>query len=196
MHDHSNSNAQRVRMGLINQNDPGEYLLDMTIINRISHPNFNSNTKLNDIALFELEDSVIPNAYVRPACLNFNENLKWTKAIATGFGLVNLDDDGGSEELMKVQLDSIDRNVCLRLFGAIEGDILNHQLCVGYMNGGKDTCQGDSGGPLQIVLRDPYCMYSVIGVTSYGRLCGYANTPGIYVNVNYFVDWIENIVWK
>lgn len=183
-------------MGLINQNEPGENLLDITITNRISHPHYNQKTKLNDIALFELEELVTPNAYIRPACLNTESNLLWPKAIATGFGLTDLDDDEGSEKLMKVQLESIERNVCSEIFASLQGDIKEHQLCAGYMNGGKDTCQGDSGGPLQIVLSEPYCMYSVIGVTSYGLLCGYANTPGMYTNVNYFINWIENVVWK
>lgn len=54
--------------------------------------------------------------------------------------------------------------------------------------------QGDSGGPLQIKLKYPYCMYSVIGVTSFGRKCG-VQVPGVYTRVSNYVPWIESIIW-
>lgn len=186
--------AQRVKFGLITRGDLGQNVQNIAILERIRHPNYNFQRKINDIALFKLEENIEPNAYVRPACLNYNNNLKWTKAIAAGFGVVQEDDDEGSEHLMKVNLDSIDTKICEKVFKD-NGGIDDHQLCVGQLAGGKDTCQGDSGGPLQIVLKEPYCMYSIIGVTSYGKSCGYAQTPGIYASVNYFLQWIENNVW-
>jgi secreted trypsin-like serine protease len=56
--------------------------------------------------------------------------------------------------------------------------------------------QGDSGGPLQVVLEKPYCMYSVVGVTSFGKFCGFKNSPAIYTRVSSYIHWIESIVWK
>lgn len=99
---------------------------------------------------------------------------------------------------MKVTLDLIDRNTCNKYFPhrpGIENGVIPSMICAGVLKGGKDTCQGDSGGPLQIILEDPYCMYSIIGVTSFGAFCGYANSPAIYTNVSHFVPWIEEIVW-
>lgn len=53
--------------------------------------------------------------------------------------------------------------------------------------------QGDSGGPLQLRLADPYCMYSQIGIVSFGEVC--ATKPGVYTRVSHYISWIENIVW-
>lgn len=57
--------------------------------------------------------------------------------------------------------------------------------------------QGDSGGPLQVFREDPYCMYSLIGITSFGIGCGdqEVNNFNIYVRVFYYIPWIESIVW-
>lgn len=54
--------------------------------------------------------------------------------------------------------------------------------------------QGDSGGPLQKFHHKHLCMYTIVGVTSFGRYCG-TRTPGVYTRVYSYVDWIENIVW-
>ncbi|KOB58195.1 Hemolymph proteinase 21, partial [Operophtera brumata] len=36
---------------------------------------------------------------------------------------------------------------------------------------------GDSGGPLQVMNRKIVCMYTVIGVTSFGQACGFPGVP-------------------
>jgi len=53
--------------------------------------------------------------------------------------------------------------------------------------------QGDSGGPLQILVKDPYCMYRVAGITSFGVKCG--QNPSVYTRVTDFLEWIEDKVW-
>lgn len=61
-------------------------------------------------------------------------------------------------------------------------------LCAGHMSGGRDTCQGDSGGPL---AQRSNGQYVLIGITSFGRGCARANTPGVYTRVSNYVDWIQ-----
>lgn len=52
------------------------------------------------------------------------------------------------------------------------------------------------GGPLQIFNNNVECMYTIVGVTSFGsRYCGYIGIPAIYTKVYYYLDWIESIVW-
>lgn len=53
--------------------------------------------------------------------------------------------------------------------------------------------KGDSGGPL-MVGSSQHCMHDVIGITSFGKLCGSA-APGIYTKVQNYLSWIEKTVW-
>lgn len=41
----------------------------LNIVERIKHPEYTSRLKYNDIALLQLENDVIFNEYIRPACL-------------------------------------------------------------------------------------------------------------------------------
>lgn len=86
-------------------------------------------------------------------------------------------------------------SISLKSNKALSAGVKDSQFCAGEMAGKKDTCQGDSGGPLQIVLKEPFCMYSVIGVTSMGKFCGFENSPGLYTKVASYLSWIEPIVW-
>lgn len=54
--------------------------------------------------------------------------------------------------------------------------------------------QGDSGGPLQTVHNKHACMYTIVGITSFGVYCG-SEYPGIYTRAYLYIDWIESIVW-
>lgn len=104
------------------------------------------------------------------------------------------DDEEGSQDLMKVLLSIYSGEVCEER-KLVKGGMQTSMICSGELEGGKDTCNGDSGGPLQIVLDDPYCMYSIIGITSFGRFCGFAYNPAIYTKVSSYIPWIEGIVW-
>lgn len=111
---------------------------------------------------------------------------------------VSLDTDVGSQLLMKVSLHIYPNEQCQKYFPNIRGmeqGVTDAMICAGDLVGGRDTCQGDSGGPLQVVLEE-YCMYSIIGVTSFGRFCGFPNSPAIYTNVSHYIPWIESVAFK
>lgn len=40
------------------------------------------------------------------------------------------------------------------------------------------SLQGDSGGPVQIYHSSVSCMYTIVGVTSFGKVCGTEGVPG------------------
>lgn len=61
------------------------------------------------------------------------------------------------------------------------------QLCAG--TGYSDSCQGDSGGPL--VQRGTAAEPVQVGVVSWGLGCGRAESPGIYMRVSAYADWIS-----
>lgn len=103
---------------------------------------------------------------------------------------------------MKVQLSLIAGASCEDTYKADVGGrslslgVISSQMCAGELAGGKDTCQGDSGGPLQISMASPFCMYAVLGVTSFGKFCGFRNAPAIYTRVSHYIPWIESVVWS
>ncbi|KAK3919109.1 Serine protease snake [Frankliniella fusca] len=110
-----------------------------------------------------------------------------------------------SDRLLKVNLPVISLDHCRRVInsamdGKLTRGIIDSQLCAGggpasSTASNRDTCPGDSGGPLQLPTNnDPYCQYRVVGLVSFGPLCG-IGLPGIYTRVSSYVPWIERVVW-
>ncbi|XP_012220460.1 serine protease snake-like isoform X2 [Linepithema humile] len=195
--------AAKVRVGLIDLSTPDDVMQERDIVERIKHPDYKSSIRYHDIALLRLDRSLELNSRVRPACLEVNSQIPGKSAIASGFGKTSYESTIGSNELMKVQLNYISEDDCKKSYaddigikGIMPQGLIPNLLCAGIMEGGKDTCQGDSGGPLQRILTEPYCMYSIVGVTSFGKFCAFKSMPAIYTRVSSYLDWIENIVWS
>jgi len=69
-------------------------------------------------------------------------------------------------------------------------NIADSMICAGDLDvGGKDSCQGDSGGPMIDAETK-----ALVGVVSWGIGCGEARHPGVYTEVAYYVDWINEKV--
>lgn len=67
-------------------------------------------------------------------------------------------------------------------------------FCVGGVKG-RDTCVGDSGGPLTVQSESLKCLFYVVGVTSEGSSrCAKGKLAGC-MNVQSYLDWIEETVW-
>jgi len=160
------------------------------IVQRITHPAYDQKTSKNDIALFRLADKVTFNPNIRPICLHTSTAINRTKVIASGWGLTST---GGpkSDVLNKVTLDLVSQRSCQKSYTVNIDE--KSMICAGGVVG-KDTCQGDSGGPIQVALKEPYCMYAVLGVTSFGKECG-QETPAVYTRVSNYLEWIEKTVW-
>uniref|UniRef100_A0A1V1FKL5 Putative serine protease 46B n=2 Tax=Reticulitermes speratus TaxID=60591 RepID=A0A1V1FKL5_9NEOP len=196
--------AKWVRLGELNLEDSDDDAQpqDFTISEMILHPDYKLPARYHDIALFKLSTKVVFSGYIRPACLQAEEHFKDTTGIAIGYGRMDYANDAQSKHLLKVTLNFVTNTDCVKYYKndiggrQIPEGIRDEQLCSGVLEGGKDTCQGDSGGPLQVVLEEPYCMYSVVGVTSFGKFCGFKNSPAIYTRVSSYIQWIESIVWK
>ncbi|XP_006609334.1 serine protease snake-like [Apis dorsata] len=197
-----NSTANWVRLGDLNLERSDDYAKpeNFRVIERIRNPHYKPPSQYHDIALLKLESDVQFNAWIRPSCLPYSlpDSGLDGKATATGWGDVEWH-ESGSNDLLKVTISLVSQPKCNKLFIGNEknnklkfGITEDSQICAGEL--GKDTCQGDSGGPLVILNRDYDCMYTLIGVTSLGKLCG-TIIPGIYTRVYNYISWIENIVW-
>ncbi|CRK97011.1 CLUMA_CG010301, isoform A [Clunio marinus] len=178
-----------VKLGVIYIDDNRSNAQIINIASFISHPLYKSSEKYYDIALIRLKSFIRFDEHVRPACLSTRFET-WHKMIAIGFGKTNYVEDFGSLNLNKVLLSNVDQNTCKRTyqtFKQLKNGIIDSQFCAGEEEGNKDTCL--------VVLREPYCMYNIVGITSFGKFCGFASSYGVYTNVTSFIDFIESNVW-
>ncbi|XP_077149957.1 transmembrane protease serine 2 isoform X2 [Ranitomeya variabilis] len=154
----------------------------------ISHPNYDSETKNNDIALMKLKTSLsLTNSNIKPVCLP-NAGMPWTQTQPcwiSGWGYTY---QGGSTSsvLMAADIPLISSSVC-NTPSVYNGVITSTMICAGVLSGGVDTCQGDSGGPLVTKTNN---FWWLVGDTSWGAGCAQRNKPGVYGNVTVFLEWI------
>ncbi|KAH8308706.1 hypothetical protein KR059_000995 [Drosophila kikkawai] len=169
---------------------------DFLVVNYVVHPGYGEDDftggRFNDIALLELDKEATFNEYVAPACLPPGSGNEYLQVTAAGWGATS---EGGksSSHLLKVTLDRFGEQQCSeRLSHKID---VRTQLCAGSRSSSGDTCYGDSGGPVFVQHPVYTCLKQVIGITSYGIVCGVQGLPSVYTKVHLYTDWIENIVW-
>ncbi|XP_072943275.1 serine protease snk-like [Epargyreus clarus] len=198
-HCSSTANLGKVKYALIGALNKTNYTANQLhkIKNIIPHPRYRSPKKYDDIALLELETPLKLDPYTVPACLDIS-GLDDVEAIATGWGQTTYRGNT-SDVLLKVKIEKIEEEKCSNIYltnrNYANGIDSRTQLCFGSRDSSKDTCGGDSGGPLQVKDKKIKCMYTVIGVTSFGQHCGVAGEPAIYTKVSPYVEWIESVVW-
>ncbi|XP_048485826.1 serine protease snake [Plutella xylostella] len=197
------SNVTFVRIGMLRKSET----LDLARVYRVSrilkHPEYNPPKKYNDLALLETEKPMALDQYTVPACLDVaGAGVVLERALASGWGLTE-HNGAESDLLQKVILTKFTDEECERFYRPGPNTDRHFklgyqpatQLCYGDKETAKDTCQGDSGGPLQVKNRRINCMYTLVGVTSFGKGCGVIGAPAIYTRISHYVDWIERIVW-
>ena len=148
-----------------------------------------------DIALVRLPrpaTTVIEDSeeLVVPVCLPWRgESVPKTQTKVVGWGKASnsqnsrdLKDFGVfKSRLQKVRLPLASNSECQRIYG-------ERYVCAGGEKG-KDSCNGDSGGPLVSAALDN--VQFLLGIVSFGSsVCG-QGFPGIYTNVEFYMDWIR-----
>merc|ERR1719309_1781420 len=150
----------------------------------VVHEHYGSPKSLeNDIALWhlatplEFDDAV--QAIPMPNALQATEGT----CTVTGWGTLSF--QGATPDvLMKVDVPIVSEAACKIEYPFA---IAESMLCAGER--GKDSCQGDSGGPLTCHNSDGSVYQG--GVVSWGRGCAGVFSPGVYTEVSYFTEWIE-----
>ncbi|KAF5903776.1 mast cell tryptase-like, partial [Clarias magur] len=106
----------------------------------IIHPDYNSTTINNDIALVQLSSSVTFNAYVLPVCLAAT-NSSFSGGInvwITGWGRIATNVDlAAPQTLQEVQVPTVSNTACASVYGDL---ITNNMICAGVAAGGKGAC--------------------------------------------------------
>ncbi|KAG2382358.1 hypothetical protein C9374_005560 [Naegleria lovaniensis] len=155
------------------------------------HPNYNSNTLENDIALIKLSGNLQIDgtntrlAYIESGSVPLTKNFAATVA---GWGYID-STNTVQTNLMKVQVPVQPASVCngSPLYLGMSSPM---QVCAGD-GAGHDACPGDSGGPLFRSFNSSTNDFVVFGVVSYGPDgcgAGYATNRGVYTNTTYYLN--------
>lgn len=148
-----------------------------------------------DVALIVLDSSFKLADNVGPACLPRQDSNFFKKdCIVTGWGKNSYRRGQYEPTLRKVELPMVPRQRCIKsLQDALLGPFFNlHEsfICAGGESH-KDACMGDGGGPL-VCPADGYPgRYEQVGIVSWGIRNAAHGTPGVYVNLAIFRDWID-----
>jgi secreted trypsin-like serine protease len=151
------------------------------------HPQWNTFTGKNDVAIIELDT---PVTGIKPIALATTGTDALERpgrlATVTGWGNTILQEPGPPSGLtnypnrMRVaQVPIVADDECVAAYKGQGPIFAFSQICSGRT--GKDTCQGDSGGPMFVAVPGGYRQ---IGITSSGVGCGATGFPGIYTQVS------------
>nr|XP_032821700.1 trypsin-like [Petromyzon marinus] len=150
----------------------------------IQHPQYNSWTIDNDIMLIKLSSPATLNQYAQAIALPSSCVNTGVMCTISGWGETQTTTSRFPDVLMCVQAPVLSDTSCRNSY---PGDITNNMICLGYLEGGKDSCQGDSGGPV-------VCNGELQGIVSWGRGCALPNYPGVYTKVCNYNAWIAQTI--
>ncbi|KAM8877829.1 uncharacterized protein ACB058_003518 [Synchiropus picturatus] len=180
----------QVSLGRQNLQGSNPHEVTKSVAQILVHPNYNSVTTDNDIALVRLSSPVTFTDYIRPVCLADSNSVfnSATASWVTGWGTV---DEGEPlpfpQTLQEVEVPVIGNRQCNCLNGV--GSVTENMMCAGFLSGGKDSCQGDSGGPM-VIKHGP--VWLQVAIVSWGFGCARPNLPGVYARVSGYQSWINS----
>ncbi|MFB0626858.1 trypsin-like serine protease [Streptomyces sp. AB3(2024)] len=149
------------------------------------NPAYDPGSNAGDLAVLELAEA-LPAQYVLPMA----EDGHPAYAAGTDAAVYGWGDTSGFGDyaygLRAAQVTVLADDVCRRAYpGDSDGQYrADSMVCAGDRDGGKDACQGDSGGPLVARGR-------LIGLVSWGRGCGRADSPGVYTRIAPLVGFVS-----
>ncbi|KAI1285806.1 Transmembrane protease serine 6 [Halotydeus destructor] len=149
----------------------------------ILHPQYTSSPDYqNDIALIELDENVQFTDTVWPACLpTMDSTRNYGQLQISGWG--KLYSQGPQpRKLMETTVTQRTQQYCSRRYGS---KYTSKQLCANGV--GRDVCNGDSGGPL---MYNASGKTFVVGIVSYGMICGMLPFPAVFTRTSDYVDFI------
>uniref|UniRef100_A0A803Y0A8 Peptidase S1 domain-containing protein n=1 Tax=Meleagris gallopavo TaxID=9103 RepID=A0A803Y0A8_MELGA len=174
----------QVRLGEYNIDveEDSEVVRSSSVI--VRHPKYSSLTLNNDIMLIKLASAVEYSADVQPIALPSACAKAGTECLISGWGNTLSNGYNYPELLQCLKAPILSDQECQE---AYPGDITSNMICVGFLEGGKDSCQGDSGGPVA-------CNGELQGIVSWGIGCALKGYPGVYTKVCNYVDWIQETI--
>ncbi|XP_049643052.1 kallikrein-7-like [Suncus etruscus] len=153
----------------------------------IRHPQYSTQTHVNDIMLVRLDRPARMSRDVKAIKLPSRCAPAGTTCTVSGWGTTTSPDVTFPTQLMCTNVKLISNQDCKKVYKDLLGSSM---LCAGIENSRTNACNGDSGGPLM-------CNGSLQGLVSWGTFpCGQPNDPGVYTQVCKYVDWIQQTMRK
>ncbi|WP_371977829.1 trypsin-like serine protease [Enterovibrio norvegicus] len=154
------------------------------------HPDFNTRTLANDIALLKLTN--VPSG-VQPVDIAAGSVSQYAVEgdTLTVAGLGRTSEGGSSPTvLQEVDVPLVSDAVC-RQSGGNYANVGSVSFCAGIPAGGIDSCQGDSGGPLVI---NQAGQITQLGIVSWGIGCARPGKYGVYSDIAALRRFVDGIV--
>ncbi|NWW32578.1 TMPS2 protease, partial [Panurus biarmicus] len=173
----SDPRSWRVYAGILNQNEM-LFGSGYRVQQIISHPDYDTDSKDNDVALMKLETPLSFTETVRPVCLP-NSGMMFQpnqQCWISGWGA---EYQGGKKCFWNIFIFYINY-----LVPGVKWVVF---LLVAVSLTCLCPMQGDSGGPL---VTHHHSLWWLVGDTSWGTGCATPNKPGVYGNMTVFTDWI------
>merc|ERR1712223_2002 len=160
------------------------------------HPDYNSRTIDNDIAVLELAEDLTFTKKIKPACLPSSETKDYSGIASTVSGWGGTIGYGPNDQQPQQPRQCTLKETIVKLLKGSD------PMCSKYLKTSSskiklcafakdtDACQGDSGGPLTVPENGKY---TLVGVVSYGSGCA-SSTPGVYVRIQGYLPWIKNLI--
>ncbi|KAI2084806.1 hypothetical protein LOZ36_004510 [Ophidiomyces ophidiicola] len=150
----------------------------------VPHPQWDSQTIRNDIALLHLETPILESGSIKYVKLVSagHDPAPSSRGTVAGWGLMSSQAKNNSEDLNFVTVPVVSRTRCQQIYTG-RSTITEDMFCAGENN--KDACRQDSGGPIHDTRTNEQ-----IGIVSFGEGCGDKGYPGVYTRIGSYMDWI------
>ncbi|XP_039237568.1 trypsin-like [Pipra filicauda] len=150
----------------------------------IRHSGYSAYTLNNDIMLIKLATPAQLSNAIQTVSLPTSCVATGTTCLISGWGNTLSSGSNYPDELQCLNAPVLSATDCQN---AYPGEITDNMMCVGFLEGGKDSCQGDSGGPV-------VCNGELQGIVSWGIGCAQKGYPGVYTKVCNYVSWIQSTI--
>ncbi|XP_015434419.1 PREDICTED: serine protease 42-like [Dufourea novaeangliae] len=163
----------------------------------IVHEKYHAGALYNDVALLILSEPVELAGNVDTICLpEYNTVYNGLQCLASGWGKDKFGKEGLYQIILKkIELPIVPHDRCqssLRETRLGKHFLLHESFVCAGGEPGKDTCDGDGGSPLMCPSRNDPSRYEQVGIVAWGIDCGQNSAPGVYANVAYLRNWIDD----
>ncbi|XP_049290997.1 phenoloxidase-activating factor 2-like [Anopheles funestus] len=165
------------------------------------HPQYGMTSKISDIAIIILRDTIELNHTIGVVCLPPSGSYPGgTEVIGVGWGDVpNFVEPKKLPQtiLKKAHLRHLPHDLCQETLRKLMGRRYHLDLsflCVETLAPEMLPCRGDSGSPYMTEIAHGMDRYYLVGLSSWGYDCNKRNAPTVLTNVAYHRKWIDETI--